>query len=186
MKKITLMVAAFGCVVLLNTGCENKHDSKAVAEDSNEKKFDAAAEKDAKFAVDVTAVNLFEMKAAELAKSKAMTADAKNLADMMWKTHSKAHADLSAMAARKQITIPTSVSSTQQEEVNDLDHQTGLDFDKKYASMMVDKHEDAVKLFEDASTNCKDEEIRVWAANALPDLRSHLEMSKNCKENINK
>ena len=186
MKKISLMISAFSCFILLNTGCSNKHDPEEAAKDTNEEKFEGSAENDAKFVVDATTANLFEIKAAELAKSKATTTDAKNLADMMFEAHSKANADLGALAGQKAITVPTTLPSDKQDEINNLDKETGMDFDKKYAGMMEDKHEGAVKMFEDASKDCNDADIKNWASNTLPELRHHLEMSKSCKEALDK
>lgn len=182
-KKSLILMSVLALAVSLNTGCGNKTDSKEVAEDANEQKMENSKdEKDAEFVVNAYNANLFEVKAGELAKAKATMADCKQLADMMITAHTKANEELSSLAATKNITLPAGLSSADQDDLNDLDKQTNMDFDKKYCKLMVDKHEDAVKMFENASTDSKDQEIKDWAAKMLPDLRSHLEMSKSAKD----
>lgn len=48
-------------------------------------------------------------------------------------------------------------------------------FDKEYCGKMVDEHKDAISLFEKASTNTTDTDIKAWATLTLQALRSHLD-----------
>jgi putative membrane protein len=40
---------------------------------------------------------------------------------------------------------------------------------------MIDDHQQDIKEFEDAAKNCKDAELKAFAAKTLPTLRMHLE-----------
>lgn len=52
-------------------------------------------------------------------------------------------------------------------------------FDERYArNFGVKAHEDTIKLFEEASRDAKDPEVRAWAGKTLPGLKHHLEMAK--------
>ena len=42
----------------------------------------------------------------------------------------------------------------------------------------AEAHEDTVKLFEEASREAKDPEVKAWATKTLPGLKHHLEMAK--------
>ncbi len=53
--------------------------------------------------------------------------------------------------------------------------KSGKAFDKAYVNQMVDDHKKAVKLFEDASQNCKDPDLKAFAAKTLPTLKMHLD-----------
>jgi putative membrane protein len=44
--------------------------------------------------------------------------------------------------------------------------------------MMVSDHKDNIKLFEDASNNAKDPDLKNWAAATLPTLKMHLDMAQ--------
>ena len=54
----------------------------------------------------------------------------------------------------------------------------GAEFDKAYAKHMVEDHEKAVKLFENASKNIKDPGLKDFATKTLPTIKEHLEMAK--------
>ena len=60
-------------------------------------------------------------------------------------------------------------------------------FDKAYAEGVgVSAHEDAVKLFEDASKNAKDPEVKQFATETLPILQQHLQMAKTLEQGVKK
>lgn len=62
-----------------------------------------------------------------------------------------------------------------------------MKFDKSYASHIgVSAHEQAVKLFEDASEDAEDAELRKFAVDTLPVLRKHLEEAKRIDGRLNK
>jgi putative membrane protein len=57
---------------------------------------------------------------------------------------------------------------------NKLSEKQGADFDKDYLNMMVEKHEEAVKEFEEFVGQSTDAEIKAWAGKTLETLRTHL------------
>ncbi|MNK06470.1 hypothetical protein D3C87_243690 [compost metagenome] len=164
-----------------------QEDPKEVAEDENEAKFDnvdEAKEDDSEFLVDAAEVDMAEIQLGKLAQQKSTNADVKALGKMMVEQHEKAAADLKATAAKKNITLPTSLTEDGQKEFKDLNDKSGHDFDKKYADMMIDGHEKLIKRMEKASEKAEDADIRMWAANMLPTLRTHLEHAKMVKEKV--
>ncbi|MEO8150285.1 MAG: DUF4142 domain-containing protein [Bacteroidia bacterium] len=168
--------------------CNNaKHeDSKEVAEDHNDAKFDNAKEDDAKFLVSAAEINLEEIQLGQLAQSNSMNADVKNLGKMMETEHTKALSDLQALAAKKQITIPTTLTDDGMSASKKLMDMKESKFDKEYCDMMVNGHKDAISKFEKASTDAKDEDIRNWASSMLPALRTHLDHSITCQKECEK
>ena len=81
-------------------------DTKEVAEEHNDAKFDNSKEKDAQFLVTAAEINLEEVNLGQLAQNKGTMADVKALGKMMETEHSAAQKDLQALAAKKQITLP--------------------------------------------------------------------------------
>ena len=49
---------------------------------------------------------------------------------------------------------------------------------------MVEGHEKAIEKIEKASEKANDADIRMWAANMLPTLRTHLDHAKQVKEKV--
>ena len=100
----------------------------------------------------------------------------------MVKDHSKANEELKALAASKNITIPTTPGEKHQKHIDDLKNKKGADFDKDYIKMMVDDHEEDISKFEKEGNNGNDAQIKAFAAGKVPTLKHHLEMAKSIND----
>jgi len=177
----TIIIAGFGFVSCNNT--PKTPDTKETAEEHNEAKFDEKkSEKDAQFLVESAEINLEEMQLGKLAQSRSKNADVIALGKMMENEHANAMNDLKDLAAKKQISIPTSITQDGQDAFDKLNEKTGKDFDKSYCEMMVKGHKKAIDKFESASKDVEDADIRAWATNMLPALRTHLDHAITCEE----
>lgn len=127
-----------------------------------------------------------EVQASRLALEKTRNADLKAFAQKMIDEHGKAGQQLAALAHGKGYDVPTEPSLTQKARLKAL----GLrdeGFDKAYAEEIgVGAHEDAVALFEKASNDVKDPDIRQFAIQTLPTLRQHLRMAGTLKQGMDK
>lgn len=191
MKKTSLVSKTLlsAAVVALTLGsCKNEpkaEDPKEVAEEANEENLDTEAtdslEDDSQYLVDAAEVDIKEIELGKLAQTKSTNADVKALGKMMVDAHTKASADLKALADKKGITLPASATEKVQDSYKDLNDKSGVDFDKAYADKMVEGHEKMIDKLEKASEKAKDTDIKAWAAASLPELRKHLEHSKIVK-----
>ncbi|MFO7574903.1 MAG: DUF4142 domain-containing protein [Bacteroidales bacterium] len=186
MKKISyftkaLLQVTFFTTVLVIASCgynPKPEDTKVVAEEYNEAKFDNnAQEGDAQFLVNAAEISMEQIEVGQLAQQKGTTTNVKELGKIMEDAHTKSLSDLTALAKRKMITIPTSLTDDARDAYKDLNDKTGDDFDEAYADMMVSTHEDAIETFEKATTERYDIDIKNWAIATLPDLRTHLNLS---------
>jgi len=184
----SLLAALTGGIVSCgNNGVRTKDDTKEVAEDKNDAKFDSAKmEKDAQFLVNAAEINLEEIKLGELAQQKGMSNDIKSLGQTMVEAHTKALSDLKGLAQSKTISIPDAATKDANEAWDKLEKEKGIDFDKKYCDMMVDGHKDAIDKFEKAASDATDPQIKQWASSMLPDLRKHLDMAMTCQNKLSK
>lgn len=127
-----------------------------------------------------------EVQASQLALEKARDAGVKAFAQKMIDDHGKAGQQLAALAQGKGYKVPTEPSLMQMARLKAL----GLrdeGFDKAYAEEIgVGAHEDAVALFEKASNEVKDPDIKQFAIQTLPTLRQHLQMAKTLKQGTDK
>lgn len=175
-------------VALLFTivGCDNANkpkDSKEMAEERNEQRFDTRQqEKDADFLVKAAEINLKEIQLGQLAQQRGGSDHVRELGRMMEQAHSNAQSDLMALAQNKAIVIPTTLTENGRDAYDKLNNESAEDFDLEYADMMVKGHKDAIDKFEKASTDAGDADIRNWASNSLPELRTHLQHSEQCQE----
>ena len=188
-NKFTLKTAALCLGVTLATSCSNNNahkeeDPKDQAENMNEQKFDNQGEKDADRLTEAHMANLYEIMAAENAATKATTGEVKKLAEMIKTAHVKMDKDLMDLAAKKNVTLPADLTDEEKRKMDKLTEKSGIDYDKEFTEQMKNKHEDGIKLMEKTSEKAEDADIKQFAANAIPELRSHLTMVENCWNSI--
>ena len=133
---------------------------------------------DEDFIKNATLGGMSEVELGKLAASKAANAEVKKFGQMMVTDHSKANADLKALAAKKNIQVASETDSSHKSTLTDLQGKSGAEFDKDYVADMVDDHEKDVKEFKDKAENAKDPDIKAFAAKTLPTLQKHLDAIK--------
>ena len=185
MKRIFLALTA---IVLLAAACNNDEkadtkDSKEMATEKNEKKFDSTnMNADTQFAVEAADGGMLEVKLGKLAQTQGTLAEVKSLGKMMETDHSKANDELKEAAMNLNIALPATLSDKTQKEYDDLAAKKGKDFDKAYTDMMVDDHQADIKAFQDEADHGNNATLKSWAAGKIPTLQHHLEMSKSAKD----
>jgi putative membrane protein len=197
MKRIFLTLAiAFSIVAVQSCGNAN-NDSKKTADSINETKAPeniddnntattpvAVSEDDAKFVTEAANGGMAEVELGKLAKEKGQRLDVKAFGEMMVKDHSKANDELATLAQAKNITLPATLGTDEQNLKDELSKKSPGDFDKSYIEDMVKDHEKDIKLFEDASKNLKDTELKAFVDKTLPTLRNHLDHAKSVKDKL--
>lgn len=180
-----IKATALGIVIIGLASCTSTkpEDTKKVAEVKNEEKFDnnKNKEKDAQFLVDAAEINREEVSLAQLAQQKGKMTHITELSKMMEKEHAKSLSELTVLAKAKGISLPTAITEDSQEDYKKLNEKTGHDFEKMYCEIVVRKHKSAINLFEKASTDSNDADIKAWAALTLPALRAHLDDVLMCQ-----
>lgn len=175
MPALMLMLAACG-------GKTGREDSKDVAEDQNEEKFQGDAEDDADFAVEAATGSMMEVQLGTLALTKASDAQVKQFAQMMVDDHTKANNELKGLAQQKNITLPTTLDNEHQRKFDNLNEKSGKDFDKDYIDLMVSDHKSDVRKFEDEAEDGKDADLKSWSSSKLATLRHHLEEAQRIQD----
>jgi putative membrane protein len=188
MKKNTWSIL-FIAILFLSFSCGTKQadDSKEVAEDQNEEKFDDTnLEDDTEFAVAAADGGMMEVQLGQLAQTNASSAAVKQFAQTMIDEHSKANEELKTLAQQKNITLPTSLSDKKKKKYDDLAEKRGEDFDKDYIDFMVSDHKDDIDEFEKEADKGKDADVKTWASGKVPVLKHHLEMAQQTQDAVKK
>ena len=133
---------------------------------------------DRKFMTDAAADGLAEVELGRLASEKAEDGDVKQFGRMMVDDHTKANAELKALAKSKDVTLPADPKPHHEALMARLSRLSGEAFDRAYMSAMVKDHEKAVRMFTRESTAGGDADVRGWAGEKVPALRQHLEQSR--------
>jgi putative membrane protein len=185
MKTISTVFLLVLLFLLESCSTKKTEDTKEVAEEQNEAKFDDTNLEDVtEFAVNAADAGMMEVEAGSLALTKASSPKVKEFAQTMIDDHKKANEELKALAQGKNISLPPSLSDKCQKKYNDLMEKSGSDFDKAYADLMVKDHKDVVDRFKKASENAKDQDLKNWATEKLPALQHHLEMAETLQKGV--
>ena len=188
MKKIKISSLLFAACFFALVSCATKtdqEDSKEVAEEQNEAKFDDTnLDDDTEFAVAAADGSMFEVQLGQLALTKASSPKVKEFAQSMVDDHTKANEELKSLAQTKNITLPSTISEEKQKDYDKLAEKSGADFDKAYSEFMVKDHKDDVDQFKKAAEKCEDAEIKSWAAEKLPVLENHLSMAESLEDAV--
>jgi putative membrane protein len=138
------------------------------------------------FAVKAADGGMLEVQMGQLAQEKGTSPRVKAFGELLVKDHSKANDELKAIAANKSITLPDSVGADYTDHINDMKKKSGKDFDKHFIDMMVSDHNKDVDMFEKASSNLTDPELKTFAANTLPTLKAHQDSAKAIQDAMKK
>ena len=175
---------------LLFSSCKNENkpeDPKEVAEDQNDKKFRDNEKKDddADFLVDAAESDLMEIELGNLALMNGTNPAVKEFARKLIIDHTNSVNELKPFAEKLQVSLPAAITDKGLKKLNDLKGENlGKDFDKRFAGIMVNNHENAITNMHHASEVAHDLAVRTWAINKVPILKGHLEHAKMLKDKI--
>ncbi len=127
---------------------------------------------------------MLEVELGRMAANQASSDDVKKFGQRMVDDHSKANNDLSALAQKKNITLPASETKTDKSVQDHLSKLNGAAFDKAYMQHMVTDHTKDVREFEHESKMGKDADVKAWAGQVLPTLEDHLKQAKQVSSSL--
>lgn len=190
MKKLTFFATAVLAAWLLQACGGNtqntKHEDSVDSAKAVNKETAPVDKESSDFAVKAADGGMLEVTLGKLAQEKGQNQRVKDFGAMMVRDHSKANDELKTIAGNKNITLPDSIGVDYQKHVDDLSKKTGSDFDKAYIDMMVDDHDKDVDMFDKASQNLADPDLKAFASNTLPVLRAHLDSAKAVQDVVKK
>lgn len=101
----------------------------------------------------------------------------KSFAQMMVTDHTKAGAELKALAEKKGVQLPAVLPESNIALIKHIDNFKSDGQNEYYAHMMVEDHQKTIDLFNKASAS-KDRDISDFAKLTLPTLEHHYKMAK--------
>jgi putative membrane protein len=121
---------------------------------------------------------MFEVESSKLALQKSQDQSVKDVAQRMIDDHTKANDRLKALATQKNIPVPTQMLPQHKTQLEALRNQSGAAFDRAYLDAQALAHQQAVALFDRASKDLTDNDLKSFASETLPTLREHNDMVK--------
>jgi len=142
------------------------------------------SDSDKDFATKAAQGNIAEISEGAAAAQKGTSPEVKAFGNRMVTDHGKALDELKQLAKTKGIAIPTEGNAEQKAMADKLAKLSGKDFDKQYATDMVEDHAKDAEEFEKATKNVKDPDLQTWASKTLPVIQDHLKMAKEMKGKV--
>ncbi len=142
---------------------------------------------DRKFIEEAASGGMFEVQAAQLAASKATDPQVKSYASMLVDHHTAANNELVKLANAKGVELPAAPKRALRNDIEKLGKKNGTEFDRDFVREVgIKAHEKDIKMFEDASKDVKDPELKGFVDKTLPVLREHLAQAKKLPQAGNK
>jgi putative membrane protein len=123
-----------------------------------------------------------EVQVAKLAAERATNPDVKQFAERMVRDHTAVNQELMGIASSKGVKLDK--DDGKDRTYNKLAKKSGADFDREFVEHMIDEHEKDIKLFEKASNDAKDSDIRGFASKHLGHLREHLQIVEGLRASV--
>lgn len=175
--------------------CSSKPDSVEQAQQANEAKMETTKSDttvttsqgtagptskayDSDFMTKAASGGMLEVQLGQALVKRAVTPEAKQFAQEMVTDHTKNNAELKALAAQKNITLPTVLGKDQQQVYDDVLAEKGPTLDQKYIKAMVADHEEDLKDYQGAVAKATDSQVRDFAQRTIPVLQMHLTMGQ--------
>jgi putative membrane protein len=128
--------------------------------------------------------NSAEIALSQVAQSRAQNSDVKQLAQMMVTDHQACNQKVQAIAQAHGLVFDQSLDWINQHEVNRLQKADEATFDKDYTKVMLKDHVKAIKMFQKAADDINEPDVKEFAANTLPTLRTHLRHAEDAARAI--
>ncbi len=132
--------------------------------------------RDRTFVMQAGQLSMMEVELGRLAVKRGSSAGVKQYGQEMVEEHTRANQELMQLVMKKQVELPTEMSTQNKALVDRLSGLSGRSFDTAYKQAMIDSHNQAIALFQAQSQQGQDPELKAWATQKLPNLQAHLKM----------
>lgn len=122
--------------------------------------------------------DLAEIQAGRLAQQKASTPEVKAFGGHVAEEHSKRLAQTRALAGSRGVATPSRPDEAQQEMLRNLRRFSGEDFERRFMALMVEGHQDALRLAERTARQAKDPALKAHAEESAGHIKTHLHAAR--------
>lgn len=139
---------------------------------------------DTAFVTEAAQGGLAEVALGGIAAERAQNERVRDFGELMVRDHSEANEKLIALAKSKGFEVPKSLSAEAEQLRHQLQTMQQDDFDEKYVDEMVKDHRKDVEAFERHAKEADDPDLRRFAEQTLPTLRSHYDAIRDLEDTL--
>jgi putative membrane protein len=177
------VLSALLTLITIHGFSQKPDDTKLVAINQNEALYAKTAKSnDALFLVDVDEINQIEIKLGVLAQKLGTIEDVKNLGKMMEGLHKSCSEELTELAKKEAISLPTSLTDNGIDVFKKLSTISGTFFDKEYCDLMVNGYKAAIAEFDNEIKETSDSDIKLFATSTVVVMRTNLLHAIACQK----
>lgn len=141
-------------------------------------KADGVSERDQKFAKEAAMASIREIKMGKLAQTKSSNESVKALGKKMVTDHTHASNELKALASKKGITLPNSMSEKDAKKYEELSQLKGSEFDREFADCALKNHKDVFEMYRQEAMKADDDDFMTYAYNIGFKVEHHVTRSE--------
>ena len=134
---------------------------------------------DETFMINTAKAGMAEVELGKLAVQNAASDQVKTFGQKMVDDHSKKNDELKALAASKNVVLPSEVDAQDKTMRDTMAAMKGEAFDREYMTMMVAGHRKVVESFRAEAASGQDADLKAWVAKTLPGVEEHLKLAQD-------
>jgi putative membrane protein len=134
---------------------------------------------DQTFMMNTAKAGMAEVELGKLAAENASSDSVKKFGQKMADDHSKANDELKALAASKNVVLPSEIDAQDKSMKDTLAAMQGEAFDREYMTMMVSGHRKVVDSFKSEAQSGSDADLKAWVTKTLPTIEAHLKLAQD-------
>ena len=125
------------------------------------------------FVREAASAGMFEVESAQFVLDRNVGGEEATFARRMLNDHQRANQELRSAAQASRIPVPPDMMPKHKTRLDTLRSLQGQNLVRRYHEMQEQAHNEAVELFERASRDLSDQQLRSYAERTLPTLREH-------------
>jgi putative membrane protein len=133
---------------------------------------------DKQFLITVAQTDLTEAHQGQMAQNQAARDDVKDLGRTLATDCTHSYEEITTMAAKAGVAIPTGLNVNKIRSVQQLAHLKGSRFDVLYTKNEVLAQKKAIAVFRREAAHGRDAGLKAWASKMLPVLEKHRELAQ--------
>jgi putative membrane protein len=123
--------------------------------------------------------DMLEAHLGQMAANQAASQDVKDYANMLVTDHTGDYQQLTALAAKDGLTVPTAIDAAHNKMIAPFEKLKGAAFDSRYIHEMIAGHTEAIGVYTKESTDAQNADVKAYASATLPTLQKHLDGAKD-------
>lgn len=167
------------------TGCGNNAESKEVVIAQIKPETPSTKANDEKFLVRAAEMYFEEILLAKLAQQRGSTNELKEYARNLENYSRDSKSEIASLGIMESIKVPSAPTQTAHAAYDTLNKVVVEEFDTEFLRQVIQRHNDAIAYFENASKGAVDPDIQAKAIAMIPSLKDQLSKAMALESNVN-